>query len=55
MTSSFCSISRIDSLLPICFLMCILLLLNAFVLFNQVSKVDELFANLLVNTDTVLN
>lgn len=52
---AFFDISRIDSLLPICFLMCILLLLNAFVLLNQVSKVDELFADLLVNSDMVLS
>jgi len=48
-------ISRIDSLLPICFLMCILLLLNAFVLLNKVSKVDQLFADILINPDMVLN
>lgn len=52
---AFFDISRIDSLLPICFLMCILLLLNAFVLLNKVSKVDELFADLLIHTDTVIS
>lgn len=50
---AFFDISRIDSLLPICFLMCILLLLNAFVLLNKVSNVDDLFADLLVYTDSV--
>lgn len=51
---AFFDISRIDSLLPICFLMCVLLLLNAFVLLNKVSKVDELFADLLIHTDAVI-
>lgn len=51
----FSDISRIESLLPICFLMCILLLLNAFVLLNKVSKVDELFGDLLIQSETILN
>jgi len=52
---AYFDISRIDSLLPICFLMCILLILNAFVLLNKVSKVDQLFADILINPDMILN
>jgi len=47
----FFNISRIDALLPICFIMCVLLLLNAFVLLNKVNQVDEIFTKLLTKND----
>jgi hypothetical protein len=43
----FFDISRIEALLPICFIMCILLLLNAFVLLDKVNQVDDLFSKIL--------
>lgn len=43
----FFDISRIEALLPICFIMCVLLLLNAFVLLNKVNQVDDLFSKIL--------
>ncbi|CAF0830371.1 unnamed protein product [Brachionus calyciflorus] len=47
----FFDLSRIDALLPICFIMCILLLLNAFVLLNKVNQVDDLFNELLLKNE----
>ena len=42
-----------DALLPICFIMCALLLLNAFVLLNKVNQVDDLFSELLARQETL--
>ncbi|RMZ93238.1 GRAM domain-containing 3 [Brachionus plicatilis] len=47
----FFDISRIDALLPICFLMSILLLLNAFVLLSKVNQVDDIFNQLLIKNE----
>ena len=43
--------TRLDALLPICFIMCVLLLLNAFVLLNKVNQVDDLFTEILSKHD----
>jgi hypothetical protein len=47
----FFDMSRLDALLPICFIMCVLLLLNAFVLLNKVNQVDDLFTEILSKHD----
>lgn len=47
----FFDMSRLDALLPICFIMCVLLLLNAFVLLNKVNQVDDLFTKILSNRE----